>query len=199
MLSENPPKRHGLAEAAKAKKKGKDGVPVASSAETADTTRRSLIPNQDAVTSTAVATPVFPCDAKNSQNWMIYCQGYLLHAVSLLDIYKDPKTFVDKPLRKDPETVINEFHKKFPNQISINDREALRAFVEENFDAEGSDIEQFVFTQCPEGTMQDWEDEPEYLIAIEDPELRQFAMEIHEQWKKLCHIVKPEVLSAIIN
>lgn len=41
--------------------------------------------------------------------------------------------------------------------------------------------------------MKDWSDEPEYLIAIEDPDLRQFALEIHALWKKLCHIVKPEV------
>lgn len=41
--------------------------------------------------------------------------------------------------------------------------------------------------------MEDWSDEPEYLVAIEDQELRQFALEIHALWKKLCHIVKPEV------
>lgn len=51
----------------------------------------------------------------------------------------------------------------------------------------------FITSRCPDGTMQDWEDEPEYLISIEDPELRQFALEIHELWKKLCHVVKPEV------
>uniref|UniRef100_A0A1I7V9C6 Trehalase n=2 Tax=Loa loa TaxID=7209 RepID=A0A1I7V9C6_LOALO len=43
--------------------------------------------------------------------------------------------------------------------------------------------------------MEDWSDEPEYLIAIEDRELRQFALEINALWKKLCHIVKPEVKS----
>lgn len=42
--------------------------------------------------------------------------------------------------------------------------------------------------------MEDWNDEPEYLVAIEDQELRRFALEIHALWKKLCHIVKPEVI-----
>ncbi|VBB34212.1 unnamed protein product, partial [Acanthocheilonema viteae] len=161
---------------------------TAANIETTDVRRRNLLPSRDIVASTAVASPVYPCDAKNSPNYMIYCQGELLHAVSLSDIFKDPKTFVDKPMKKEPEEIISAFNQKFPSQISIDDRKALLSFVDEYFDVEGSDIE-----ECPEDTMEDWNDEPEYLIAIEDQELRQFALEIHALWKKLCHIVKPEV------
>lgn len=140
---------HGLVGAAKGKKKVKDlmlATPTAAGLA-ADTARRNFIPNREHIMSTAVAPPVHPCDETNSQNWMVYCQGELLHAVSLLDIYKDPKTFVDKPLKKDPEAVVSEFQKKFPAPLTINDREALRTFVEENFAAEGTDIEQFVSNQ----------------------------------------------------
>ncbi|CAG9530313.1 unnamed protein product [Cercopithifilaria johnstoni] len=168
--------------------KGKKKAREITSTETVDLRRRNLLPSRDIITSTAIASPVYPCDEKNSPNYMIYCQGELLHAVSLSNIFKDTKTFVDKPMKKEPEEIINAFNKKFSSQISISDRDELLSFVNEYFDVEGSDIQ-----ECPEDTMEDWDDEPEYLVAIEDQELRQFALEIHALWKKLCHIVKPEV------
>ncbi|VDO50538.1 unnamed protein product [Onchocerca flexuosa] len=177
-----------MVQATKGKKKAKEITPTATSNETTDLKRYNLLSSREIVTSTAVASPIYPCDEKNSQNYMIYCQGELLHAVSLSGIFKDQKTFVDRPIKKDPEEIINAFNQKFSSQISINDREALHSFVDEYFDVEGSDLQ-----ECPEDTMEDWNDEPEYLIAIEDLELRQFALEIHGLWKKLCHIVKPEV------
>ncbi|EJW76080.1 hypothetical protein WUBG_13010 [Wuchereria bancrofti] len=157
--------------------------------ESIDLRRRNFLPSRDIITSTVVASPIYPCDEKNAPNYMIYCQGELLHTVLLSNIFKDSKTFVDKPIKKEPDEIISAFNQKFPNQITINDREALISFVDEYFDNEGSDIQ-----ECPEDTMEDWNDEPEYLIAIEDRELRQFALEIHALWKKLCHIVKPEVI-----
>lgn len=76
---------------------------------------------------------------------MIYCQGELLHTVALLGVYSDPKTFVDKPLKKDPKVVLENFKKKFRVPITINDRDAVRDFIDENFEKEGSDIEQLIF------------------------------------------------------
>uniref|UniRef100_A0A915Q3K9 Trehalase n=1 Tax=Setaria digitata TaxID=48799 RepID=A0A915Q3K9_9BILA len=166
----------------KEKKKTKEII------EPVDTKRRNFLPSREMIMNAEISSPIYPCDESNSQNYMIYCQGDLLHAISMIDIFKDPKTFVDRPIKKNPDEVINAFKQKFPSQITINDREALQTFVDEYFDNEGSDIE-----ECPENTMEDWNDEPEYLITIEDPELRQFALEIHGLWKKLCHIVKPEV------
>ncbi|MCP9257270.1 Trehalase [Dirofilaria immitis] len=140
--------------------KGKKKVKEIISPKTATTTndmndlkRRNLLPSREIITSTTVALPWY---------------------------FQRSKIFVDKPMKKDPEEIINAFNQKFPipSQITIDDRDALRAFVDEYFDVEGSDIE-----ECPEGTMEDWNDEPEYLIAIEDPELRQFALEIHALWK----------------
>ncbi|KHN84697.1 Trehalase [Toxocara canis] len=41
--------------------------------------------------------------------------------------------------------------------------------------------------------MSDWVDDPEYLISIDDDEMRRFALEIHALWKKLCRTIKTEV------
>lgn len=133
-----------MVKAAKGKKKAKEMTTTAAYIETTDLKRRNFLPSRDIITSTAVASPVYPCDAKNSPNYMIYCQGELLHAVALSNIFKDPKTFVDKPIKKEPEEVIVAFNQKFPTQININDREALLSFVDEYFDVEGSDIQEFV-------------------------------------------------------
>lgn len=134
-----------VVEAAKGKKKADKMPSTAANIETTDLRRRILLPSRDFITNTAVASPVYPCDEKNSPNYMIYCQGELLHAVSLSNIFKDPKTFVDKPMKKEPEEIISAFNQKFPSQISTDDREALISFVDEHFDTEGSDIQEFAF------------------------------------------------------
>uniref|UniRef100_A0A914RVP5 Trehalase n=1 Tax=Parascaris equorum TaxID=6256 RepID=A0A914RVP5_PAREQ len=41
--------------------------------------------------------------------------------------------------------------------------------------------------------MSDWVDDPEYLISIDDNEMRRFALEIHALWKKLCRTIKNEI------
>lgn len=138
-----------MVEAVKSKKKAKEITSVTANIDTTDLRRRNLLPSRDIITSTAVASPVYPCDAKNSPNYMIYCQGELLHAVSLSNIFKDPKTFVDRPMKKEPEEIISAFSQRFPSQISLDDRERLLSFVDEYFDTEGNDIQEFVsFSSC---------------------------------------------------
>ncbi|VDK29105.1 unnamed protein product [Anisakis simplex] len=100
------------------------------------------IPDQVDVLSSAVEKPQFACDETNAPNYMIYCQGDLLHAVMMLDIFKDSKTFVDKPLIRDPEVVAAEFKAQFPGAITLNDREAVREFVNDNFHEEGHELEE---------------------------------------------------------
>lgn len=85
------------------------------------------------------------CDETNSNNSFIYCNGKLINAINLLFIYKDSKTFVDKPLKFDPKRVKNDFEKKFPeNVFNINIKD-LRNFIDDNFDEEGTELEKFVF------------------------------------------------------
>ncbi|VDM25679.1 unnamed protein product [Toxocara canis] len=144
------------------------------------------IPDQEDVLSSEVEKPQFACDETNAPNYMIYCQGDLLHAVMMLNIFKDSKTFVDKPLKRDPEVVAADFKARFPGAITSNDRDAVRDFVNENFNEEGHELE-----QCE---LSDWQKEPEQLLSIEDPDLRQFSLQVNLIWKKLCRTIKKEVL-----
>ncbi|MFH4981787.1 hypothetical protein AB6A40_008496 [Gnathostoma spinigerum] len=146
-----------------------------------------VLPSMDDVVSSEVEPPQYSCDESDAPNYMIYCQGEVLHAVMMLNIYKDSKTFVDKPLKKDPEVVLAEFKKKFPKELTTNDREAVKTFIQENFDDEGSEL-----GECK---LDDWEEEPEQLIGIEDPQLRQFALDVNGMWNKLCRTFKPNVLN----
>uniref|UniRef100_A0A914S819 Trehalase n=1 Tax=Parascaris equorum TaxID=6256 RepID=A0A914S819_PAREQ len=67
---------------------------------------------------------------------MIYCQGELLHAVMMLNIFKDSKTFC----------------------------------------------------RCE---LVDWQKEPEQLLSIEDPDLRQFALQVVEHPRRHSLIYVP--------
>lgn len=101
------------------------------------------IPSDEDVISSAVEPPEWACNEKHSPNYIIYCQGELLHAVMMLNIFKDSKTFVDKPLKRDPAEIAADFKKKFPRNITVNDREAVRQFIDENFDEEGHELEKY--------------------------------------------------------
>lgn len=100
------------------------------------------IPSDEDVVSSAIEQPEWACDETNAPNYMIYCKSKLLHAVMMLNIFKDSKTFVDKPLKRDPEEVDADFHEKFPGEISALDREAVRNFIDENFLEEGHELEE---------------------------------------------------------
>ncbi|VBB32602.1 unnamed protein product [Acanthocheilonema viteae] len=144
------------------------------------------IPTNEDVISNAVEAPEWACNENHSPNYIIYCQGELLHAVMMLNIFKDSKTFVDKPLRRDPAEIAADFKKKFPRNITVNDREAVRQFIDENFDEEGHELE-----KCD---LVDWEEQPEKLLSIADPQLRQFALNVNSIWKSLCRTIKKEVM-----
>lgn len=101
------------------------------------------IPSNEDVISSSVEVPEWACNEKHSPNYIIYCQGELLHAVMMLNIFKDSKTFVDKPLKRDPAEILADFRKKFPRNITANDREAVQQFIDENFDEEGHELEKY--------------------------------------------------------
>ncbi|VDM99614.1 unnamed protein product [Thelazia callipaeda] len=144
------------------------------------------IPSNEDVISNVIEIPEWACDEKHSPNYIIYCQGELLHAVMMLNIFKDSKTFVDKPLKRHPADIAADFKKKFPGDITANDREAVRKFIEENFEEEGHEME-----DCE---LVDWEEKPEKLLSISDPQLRQFALNVNFIWKSLCRSIKKDVM-----
>ncbi|EYC26943.1 hypothetical protein Y032_0009g439 [Ancylostoma ceylanicum] len=85
------------------------------------------------------------CDQYNAPGrYMIYCQGKLLQAVMATQLYKDSKTFVDRPLKEGREgaKVLAEFEKQFPQPVSEIKVEEVRAFVDANFDQEGHELKE---------------------------------------------------------
>lgn len=110
---------------------------------------RHNIPTQDDVLSWSIEAPRFACDEDNSVSYAIYCQGKVLHTVAMLNIFKDSKTFVDKPMKRDPEEINADFKARFPHPITTNDREAVRSFIEENFGTEGDDISEYANFNFP--------------------------------------------------
>ncbi|KAJ1362105.1 hypothetical protein KIN20_038424 [Parelaphostrongylus tenuis] len=118
---------------------------------------------------------------------MVYCSGKLLQAVMSAHLYKDSKTFVDKPLKegRNGSKVLNDFEALFPQSVSDIPREELRLFVDENFDEEGHELQ-----SCQ---LSDWTKDPPRFNVIRDSTLREFADKLNNIWKKLCREVKPEV------
>ncbi|KAK6103611.1 Trehalase family protein [Brugia pahangi] len=146
---------------------------------------KEKILNQNDILSSEFEIPQFACDRNHSDAAEIYCQGDILHVVMMLGLYKDSKTFVDKPLKKDPNEVIANFQQRFTKAITEDDRENVKQFIEDNFGAEGEEL-----NECE---LSDWKEEPERLLTIENNALRKFALQINYIWKDLCRTVKKEV------
>ncbi|OZC07015.1 hypothetical protein X798_05991, partial [Onchocerca flexuosa] len=54
------------------------------------------------------------CDETDGTgNWNIYCSGTILAAMNLHRLEVDSKTFVDRPLKADPQSILKEFEKQF--------------------------------------------------------------------------------------
>ncbi|KAI6205118.1 Trehalase [Aphelenchoides besseyi] len=119
-------------------------------------------------------------------NSIVYCEGPLIEAVNMHRLYNDSKDYVDRPLRADPKTIMDEFYKRFPADVRKIDREKLNAFVEEFFFPLTSEL-----LPC---TPTDWQEEPEKIMKIQDPELRSWALELNALWPTLCRIIDPKML-----
>uniref|UniRef100_A0A0R3RFU9 Trehalase n=1 Tax=Elaeophora elaphi TaxID=1147741 RepID=A0A0R3RFU9_9BILA len=124
-------------------------------------------------------TSVNVCDETNTNNSFIYCYGRLLAAVNIHNLFQDSKSFVDMPMKYDPEVVKAEFDERFGEYdlYAIN-RSALQEFVDEYFEQSGNELE-----DCQ---LSDWKEHPERLMKIQDPILRDWALKLHAIWKLLC-------------
>ncbi|KAM3719218.1 Trehalase [Dirofilaria immitis] len=116
-------------------------------------------------------------------NWFIYCSGSILAAMNLHHLELDSKTFVDRPLKTDPNIVREEFLKKFGREEmeNINSQELL-AFRERYFDKEGEELE-----KC---NVPGWQKLPPKIARIKDGTLKQFAIFLNRRWKELCRRIK---------
>eukprot|EP00929_Paragymnodinium_shiwhaense_P042949 TRINITY_DN22147_c0_g1_i1.p1 TRINITY_DN22147_c0_g1~~TRINITY_DN22147_c0_g1_i1.p1 ORF type:complete len:701 (+),score=90.74 TRINITY_DN22147_c0_g1_i1:74-2104(+) len=105
----------------------------------------------------------------------IFCDGPILDAVQRARVFPDSKTFVDMPLRDEPEKVLEAFHKL--SEADRQDAEKLRAFVDSWFLEAGSDSEPWLPPDyCPE---------PPQLMAIASGDMREWALEINHLWSIL--------------
>ncbi|XP_064611935.1 trehalase-like isoform X2 [Liolophura sinensis] len=111
----------------------------------------------------------------------VYCEGRLQETVQTSGLYKDSKTFVDMPMKKDPDEIL----KRFEALPDHPDQETVRLFVEENFGPPGSDTEYVK----PE----DWRESPKFLNDIKNPEIRLWASHLNNVWRSLFKRTIPDV------
>lgn len=123
-----------------------------------------------------------PCDSE------VYCKGgenTLLHTVQMARLYKDSKTFVDKAIKTTPDEVLNNFDALMKNSGNKPSKEEVLKFVNDNFDEEGSEFEEWV--------PKDWKSNITLLQKIRDPRYKKFAQDLHLRWKALGRQIKSNV------
>ncbi len=99
----------------------------------------------------------------------VYCSGNLLEQIQLAHIFNDSKTFVDMPMRQDPEDILAAF-----NELTDMTKPALAAFVNEYFFTAGSDVDSFIPT--------DFDSSPPLLENIVDDSMRTWASDLNQLW-----------------
>ncbi|KIH63724.1 hypothetical protein ANCDUO_05972 [Ancylostoma duodenale] len=100
-------------------------------------------------------------------------------AVNYHELYNDSKTFVDMPMKNDPDYVLEKFNEAFGNiSVEAINRTKLQHFVDEHFSPPGSEM-----LPC---TPEDWNPQPAKLMSIVDPQLRGWALKLNAIWRSLC-------------
>lgn len=106
------------------------------------TKKKQRILSQNDVLSSEFEVPEFVCTRNDTKAAQIYCYGDILHVVMMLGLYKDSKTFVDKPLKNDPDEVVAAFRKRFSKTITEKDREAVEQFIDNHFSIAGDELDE---------------------------------------------------------
>ena len=103
----------------------------------------------------------------------------------MASLFPDQKTFVDKPTKHAPRRVLSAFAallKSVDNDPSRLTEGQLSAFVSENFEPEGQELE---LVELP-----GFIDEPAFLNGIKDPVIRAFSQKVHSFWPELARKMK---------
>lgn len=116
---------------------------------------------------------------------MIYCHGPLLDTVQMAGLYNDSKTFVDMKIKLSPNITMAHFNQMMARTGSRPTKADIQEFVNQNFDPEGSEFEEWVPT--------DWKDNPAFLRRIKDPHFHQWASDLNKLWLQLGRKMKREV------
>ena len=122
-----------------------------------------------------------PCDHP------IYCTGELLDAVQSARLFPDDKTFVDMPMRVEPEVILATFYAEFPSPSDRQNASKLRSvLIDPYFDAAGADI------AAPSNAPSDYNDARGFPDGgadggevIRDPLLKGFADAVYRKWPQL--------------
>ncbi|EFO19501.1 trehalase [Loa loa] len=106
--------------------------------------------------------------------------------MNLHQVEMDSKTFVDRPLKADPEAVLREFKNEFgKTKVTNITARKLIDFRKRFFGEPGTEL-----TSC---FIPDWKELPPKIAQIKDKDLRLFALFLNRRWKDLCRqIIKIE-------
>ena len=111
----------------------------------------------------------------------IYCEGPVLQAVQLAQIYNDSKTFVDMPMKYDPNVTLAAFN----NITDPSNKQQLENYLNEYFLPAGSDLNDWVPT--------DFNNQPAFLDSITDKNYQSWASDINQLWLTLGREVNSSV------
>jgi len=118
----------------------------------------------------------------------VFCSGPILAAVQTANppLFNDSKTFVDMPLRVDPEEALAAFD-ALPATNGAVSRDDLVGFVDAYFVAAGSDL--------VAATPADWVASPPRLAKIENDTWREFGLALNNIWPDLYRVVNASVFA----
>ncbi|KRG04852.1 trehalase isoform X1 [Drosophila mojavensis] len=115
----------------------------------------------------------------------IYCYGPLLHTVQMAKLFPDSKTFVDMKLKASPEKTMELFEAFMASTNNTPTNDQIRKFVDDNFGAKGTELEVWTPT--------DWVEHPAFLDLVNDPDLKQWGVDLNNIWKELGRKMKDDV------
>ncbi|XP_023171892.1 trehalase isoform X2 [Drosophila hydei] len=121
----------------------------------------------------------------NFTSCQIYCYGPLLHTVQMAKLFPDSKTFVDMKLKASPEKTMELFEAFMASKNNAPTNDEIRKFVNDNFGDKGTELEVWSPT--------DWVENPAFLNLVNDPDLKQWGMDLNNIWKELGRKMKDDV------
>ncbi|GBP36063.1 Trehalase [Eumeta japonica] len=149
-------------------------------------------------------------EMRSLRSIMIYCYGPLLNTVQMAGLYNDSKTFVDMKMKMSPNITMQHFLEMMNRTESRPTKADIQEFVNQNFDKEGSEFENWVpddwkeypgpdlsygflgFSPGPRG-FEGPTAKSTFLNKIKDPLLHKWASSLHGLWLDLGRKMKDEV------
>eukprot|EP00794_Sanderia_malayensis_P007437 gene7437-8259_t len=96
--------------------------------------------------------------------------------------FGDAKTFVDMPMRDDPNVIIPKLEAKLKQATT---KQQVKEAVDMFFTKAGTELDNF--------TPNDWQDRPSILQNIDDARLKDWAKDLNNRWKNLTRKMRTEV------